>query len=136
MIEKYYKLDVEHFYRDFKANEIMLAELLEEKQGAACVGSMDYSSPRVDGGTTGDFTASRAEKRMSLDRKIKDLREYFEMEQAIYDQLPDEDRQLADALKLRHSFNHMESELFMSRGQLKRRLAELRERVRKLASWV
>lgn len=136
MIEQYYKLDVDRFYRDYKGNERLLVTLKQEKEAAAMPGSMDYSAVRVSGGETGDPTASRAFKRMNIDRRIQRVEEYFDFERKIYEMLTDEEKVIADCLKDEASASHIASRLFVSDSTASVKISRFKCRVRELASWV
>lgn len=136
MIEQYYKLDVDQFYRDYRGNIRLLKQLEVEKEQAVHAGGMDYSETRVDGGLPGDPTASRAFQRLTIDKRIGRVQEYFAMEQKIYMMLSDEEKQIADALKAGRGVAYIESKLFLSNSQARVKLARFKSRVRELAAWV
>ena len=136
MIEQYYKLDVDQFYRDYRGNIRLLKQLEMEKEQAAHAGGMDYSETRVDGGLPSDPTASRAFQRLTIDKRISRVQEYFAMEQKIYMMLSDEEQQIADALKAGRGIAYIESKLFLSNSQARVKLARFKSRVRELAAWV
>lgn len=136
MIEQYYKLDVDAFYRDYNSNVRLLRKLEEEKHNAALPGGMDYSETRVDGGLPGDPTASRVFRRLSIDKKIERVREYLDMEEKIYAMLSEEDKKIADNMKAGGSISHLESVLFLSNSQARVKVARFKTRVRELAAWV
>ena len=136
MIEQYYRLDVDKFYRDFRANKRLLAALEQEKETAALPGSTDYSAVRVSGGEPGDPTASRAFKRMNIDRRIQRVEEYFDFERKIYEMLTDEEKVIADCLKDEASTSHIASRLFVSDSTASVKISRFKCRVRELASWV
>lgn len=136
MIEQYYKLDVDQFYRDYRGNIRLLKQLEVEKEQAVHAGGMDYSETRVDGGLPGDPTASRAFQRLTIDKRIGRVQEYFAMEQKIYMMLSDEEKQIADALKAGRGIAYIESKLFLSNSQARVKLARFKSRVRELAAWV
>ena len=136
MIEQYYKLDVDQFYRDYRGNIRLLKQLEEEKEQAVHAGGIDYSETRVDGGLPGDPTAGRAFQRLNIDKRISRVEEYFAMEQKIYIMLNDEERSIADAFKAGHSVSYLESKLFLSESQVRVRVARFKSRVRELAAWV
>jgi hypothetical protein len=136
MIEQYYKLDVDQFYRDYRGNIRLLKQLEVEKEQAVHAGGMDYSDTRVDGGLPGDPTASRAFQRLTIDKRIARVQEYFAMEQKIYMMLSDEEKQIADALKAGRGIAYIESKLFLSNSQARVKLARFKSRVRELAAWV
>lgn len=136
MIEQYYKLDVDQFYRDYRGNIRLLKQLEVEKEQAVHAGGVDYSDTRVDGGLPGDPTASRAFQRLTIDKRIARVQEYFAMEQKIYMMLSDEEKQIADALKAGRGIAYIESKLFLSNSQARVKLARFKSRVRELAAWV
>ena len=136
MIEQYYKLDVDQFYRDYNGNVRLLKQLETEKREAAFASGTDYSEVRVDGGTTGDPTASRVFKRLSIDKRIARVQSYLDMEEKIYTMLTDEEKAIADCLKAGLSSNHLESKLFLSESQVRVKIARFKSRVRELAGWV
>jgi hypothetical protein len=107
-----------------------------EKEQAVHAGGIDYSDTRVDGGLPGDPTASRAFQRLTIDKRIARVQEYFAMEQKIYMMLSDEEKQIADTLKAGRGIAYIESKLFLSNSQARVKLARFKSRVRELAAWV
>jgi hypothetical protein len=136
MIEQYYKLDVDQFYRDYQGNIRLLKQLEAEKEQAVHTGGMDYSETRVDGGMPGDPTVSRVFQRLSVDKRIARVQEYFDMERKIYSMLNEEEKGIADALKAGYGVSHIESKLFLSESQVRVKVARFKSRVRELAAWV
>lgn len=135
MIEQYFRLDVSRFYHDFRGNEKLLAELIAEKQSAA-YGSGDSGEPRVDGGLPGNPTESRAFKRMSLDKRIARVREYFELEQKIYMMLSDEEKLIADMMKRGKDMNAIADKLCLSESHCRVKVSNFKRRVQELVDWV
>lgn len=136
MVEQYYKLDVEQFYQDYRGNVKLLKRLEEERKQAAYTNGMDYSETRVDGGMPGDPTAKKVFQRLSIEKRIKRIQEYLDMEEKIYSMLSEEEQVIADALKTGRGIAFIESKLFLSNSQARVKLARFKSRVRELASWV
>lgn len=136
MIERYYRLDVDMFYRDYKGNLKLLKQLETEKEHAAYSGGVDYSQTRVDGGVPGDPTASKAFQRLSIDKRIARIREYFEMERKIYAMLDEDCRMIADCLKEGKPVSHLESTMFLSESQVYVKVSRFKKEVQSLAMWV
>lgn len=136
MIERYYKLDVDMFYRDFKGNKRLLRELEAELKFSAHPNGFDYSETRVDGGLPGDPTAAKAFQRLSIEKRIARLEEYFDMEKKVYDMLDDDEKVIADSMKDGKSVVWLESALFLSESQVRVKVARFKRKVRDLTKWV
>lgn len=134
MIEKYYKLDVVQFYRDYKGNQQLLKSLKDEKEQAVHSGGVDYSEPHVSNGP-GDPTAQKVFKRLSIDRRIKEVEEYFNFEKNIRGYLDDEEKQIVDYLKDGMTTKQIAKAWHLSESQTAVKLARCKRRVQDLTMW-
>lgn len=91
MIEKYRKVIVEDFLRDYKDNKAKLAELRREKDYLLGAAGIDTTKDPVKG-LPSSPTENTAMARDRLDRKIRELEEYFRAFAAAMDFLDETDR--------------------------------------------
>lgn len=141
MIEKYWRFDVDSFFKDFKRNEQLLKNLQVEKESIAEVESMDYSEPRVGGGITSDPTLDRVRRRMSIDDKIKTLNEYFTLEKKIYEGLDNIEKLIIDQyfkVQNRQSLHIRKicEQVGYSENWVYTKVRDIRKKIRNMAEWV
>lgn len=134
MIEKYYKLDVMQFYRDFKGNQNLLKSQKKEKELAVYAGGVDNDEPHVSS-QPGDPTAQRVFKRMSIDRRIRETEEYFTLEKNIREYLSEEEVMLADYLKAGKTVKQIADSWHMSESQTRKKFDQFRRHVQDITRW-
>lgn len=134
MIEKYYKLDVTQFYREFNGNKKLLESLREEKRQAAHSGGFDYSQPHAAAGP-GDPTTQKVFQRMSIDRRIHEVEEYFRLEKNIREYLDDEELQIVEYLKQGKGTRQIAELLHLSESQTGVKVARCKRHIQELTMW-
>ena len=134
MIEKYYKLDVMQFYRDFKGNQNLLKSQKEEKELSVYADGVDNDEPHASG-QPGDPTAQRVFKRMSIDRRIRETEEYFTLEKNIREYLDEEEIMLADYLKAGKTVKQIAGLWHLSESQTRKKFDQFRRHVQEITAW-
>lgn len=100
MLEKYYRFDTEKFYSEFHNNIKILADLEKKHENLWGINSVNLTVPRVSGGQINDSTFQIVKKREELEEKIENLKRYFRVEKLIYDSLEENEKHIADYLKM------------------------------------
>ena len=134
MIEKYYKLDVMQFYREYKGNQHLLKSLREEKESEIHAGGVDYSDPHVSS-TPGDPTVQRVFRRLSTDRKIREIEEYFTLEKNIRKYLDGDEIMLANYLIDGKTTKEIADSWHLSESQTGVKLARFKRHIQDLTAW-
>ena len=73
MIDRYFELNVDRFFGDYKQNKNRLERLKNEKESVPDEFSTDWSNERVSGGQASDPTEQKVFQRLRLDEKIAEL---------------------------------------------------------------
>lgn len=140
MIEKYYNFDVDRFLADHTEHITRLAELKAEKQAVADSGGMEYGHIRGSG--ISDPTARRAQKRESIDWKIKEYEECIRGYDKLTADLTEEEKMMIEYLSIRKgsanrrsAFITLSEALGYSESNLYALLNELRQKLRKIADF-
>ena len=134
MIEKYYKLDVMQFYREFKGNQNLLKSLQKEKELAVHSGGVGYDEPYISC-DPGDPTAQRVFKRLSIDRRIKGIEEYFTLENNIREYLDDDEIKLTEYIKAGKTVKQIADLWHMSESQTRKKFDQFRRHVQDITTW-
>lgn len=137
MKEKYYRFDVDKFFKDYKFCKKRLGELQREYKDALTSGGMDYSKPKTSGGKPSDMVADKVSKRLEIERKINELNEYFDLYAVIMSELTDDEKDIVqlyfqttdtkdvatDKVMLKCSFSR--SGFFRALGNLRKKVCEI-----------
>lgn len=133
MDSKYF--DVDGFLRDYKLNVEKL-KLLRYKYNAIPEStSMDYSSPKVSGGTPSSSVESKAARRAKLKAEMEKLEEYFDEYERLLNGLTDEERYITeryfrDGKKTRYDVDKMAQKLHCSTATMYRKIKAVRRKLK------
>ena len=90
-MNKYYKFNVQSFFDDYRNKSKLKRELESEYNSTIGLRGMDYSNPKVSGGTPSDMVFAAQQKRKEIAEKIAKVDEYFALYDAIMNGLAEAD---------------------------------------------
>lgn len=136
MIERYCYFDVDAFLGDYYKNERLLKELNIKRNAIADSGGIDYES--IKGTTIGDPTARKVEKMIRIDRKIEQLKDYFQLYDRIAASMDGEEMKILIYLQTppnSRSIQKLANALGYSRTSAYRKMVGVRKKVRQIADY-
>lgn len=133
METKYF--DVDGFLGDYKNNQKKLKFLKSKHQAIADTASIDYSIPRVSGGSPSSSVESKAARREKIAQDIAKLNTYFEQYDELTKDLSSQEMLILntyfrDGKKTRASVDLLAQELGFSATTMYRKIKMLRKKIR------
>lgn len=127
--------DVDGFLRDYKLNKEKLKFLRYKYDSIPESTSMDYSSPKVSGGTPSSQVESKAARREKLKAEIDRLEDYFKQYEEALNSLTGDEKYIAEEYfkegkKTRYDVDRMADKLHCSTATMYRKIKATRQKIK------
>ena len=140
MIDRYFELNVDRFFRDYKQNKNRLERLRKEKESVPDEFSTDWSNERVSGGQASDPTEQKVFQRLRIDEKIDELERYFNAYDVILSELTTEERRIVEEYYIKRggvaAVNRLGREFCCEQAKVYTLIKQTKRHIKEVAQWI
>lgn len=140
MLDRYFELNVDRFFRDYKQNQKRLERLKAEKDSIPEEFSTDWTNERVSGGQASDPTEQKVFQRLRLDEKIAELERYFKAYDLILSELSTEEQRIVEEYYIKRggvaAVNRLGREFCCEQAKVYTMIKRTKNHVKEVAQWI